>query len=315
MPKVRPAGNDSAGLPLAARSRFVDRLEREERAGGADFVVELLTELRAGRYAPAAWARFLGRSWQRSVDDARSEPKLVRSCLLQSALLAGLAALALRWHWRRVPPCGRARQAGEVALLLLLQQAYVALHLGMTQADATSPRFDRLGVAYFLTMLRGLCAMLLITADADDRPLFALLLAIGGAADALDGPIARRSGAGSRMGRMLDPMADVAFYSAATWAAVRRRTLPAWFGGLALERFLLPVGAGLYRYFWQVRTLEAEHTIWGMRAGVLLTVLATLGAVRPRLARALCLPTAAALILASALQLRRALQLDDEAPA
>lgn len=278
------------------------------------FALEALAELRAGRYTPAAWARFLGRSWQRSVEDARGEPALVHSCLRQSAGLAGLGLLTLCWHWRRRPPRGRVRQAGTAALLLLLQQAYVALHLGMTQADAASQRFDRLGAANCLTLLRGLCATLLVAADADDRPLFGLLLATGGAADALDGVVARRTGTMSRMGKMLDPMADVGFYSAATWTSVRRGALPAWFGGLALGRFLVPIGAGLYRYFWRLRTLAAEHTVWGKLAGVLLVGLAALSAARPRLARALCPPTAAVLSLASALQLRRALQPDDEAP-
>src|SRR5215831_4011996 len=44
-----------------------------------DFVLDLLQELRANRYRPAAWARFAGRSWRRSQQTAQAHPPLVHS--------------------------------------------------------------------------------------------------------------------------------------------------------------------------------------------------------------------------------------------
>jgi len=272
------------------------------------FVQELLVELRAGRYSPSAWLRFLHRSWQRSVDDARSSPALLGSLVRQSALLEALALAALLWQWRRSAAGDSFRQARRATWLVLVQQGYVALHLGMTQTEHTTPRFASLGAANFLTLLRGVCATLLFTTGSTELPLFRLLVIIGGSTDALDGAVARRLRTESRLGRMLDPAADICFYSTAVLAAVRRGTLPRWFGWLVLARFLAPAGAGFYRYFRWARTLEAAHTAWGKVAGVLLTLLVVLSSVRSRTARALCVPTSALLTVAGALQCRRALQ-------
>jgi phosphatidylglycerophosphate synthase len=278
------------------------------RAQNAQFVPEVLAELRRGNYAPAAWARFLGRSFRRSIDDAQREPALLRSALRQSGLLAGITLAALLWHGRRFPAPDQFRKARHVGLALLIQQSFVVSHLGMAQATAMAPRFKVLGSATFLTLLRGVCAMLLRTTDTADLPLLALFCATGSATDALDGAVARRCGEQSRLGAMLDPAMDVAFYRAMVNAAIARGALPRWFGWVVVARFLVPIGAGLYRYFGTTQTLEAAHTVWGKGAGVLLTALVALGTVRPRTARRLCLPAAALVTVTGALQCRRALR-------
>ncbi len=272
------------------------------------FVQDLLKELRDGRYTPAAWLRFFNRSWQRSLDDVRSSPALSASLVRQSALLEALALAALLWQRRRSDARDTLRQARLVTALVVLQQGYVALHLGMARTEHAAPHFATLGAANFLTLLRGVCATLLITSGSSDLPLFGLLVAIGGGSDALDGAVARRFRTESRLGQMLDPAADACFYSAAALAAVRRGALPCWLGWVVLARYLLPTGAGFYRYFRWGRTLEATHTAWGKAAGALLTLLIALGGVRPSAARALCVPTSIILAVAGALQCRRILR-------
>ena len=272
------------------------------------FVPEILAELRDGQYAPGAWLRFLGRSFQQSVDDARNEPALLRSALRQSVLLEGIALALLLWPRKRHPASHSFRQVRRVSIAVLVQQGFVALHLGMAQTRHGTPRFATLGAANFLTSLRGVCALLLHSSDPVDLPLFALLCAVGSGTDALDGAVARRCGMQSRMGQMLDPATDVCFYSAAVNAAIARGALPRWFGWVLATRFLLPIGAGFYRYFRWAQPLEAVHTIWGKGAGALLTVLLGLSIVRPRTASMLCLPTSTVLVVAGALQCRRALQ-------
>lgn len=252
--------------------------------------------------------RFLDRSFQRSVEDARSEPTLLRSTLRQSALLEGIALVLLLWHGRRHPAPNRFRQAKHLSIALLLQQGFVALHLGMTQPRHGAPRCPTLGPANFLTLLRGLCAMLLLTSSIADLPLYLLLCAVGSGTDSLDGAVARRYRRPTRMGQMLDPAMDVCFYSVAIKIGAHRGGLPRWFGWVVVTRFLLPIGAGLYRYFRWARPMEAAHTIWGKLAGALLMIMIPLGVYRPRTAHALCLPTSAVLLLAAVVQCRRALR-------
>lgn len=242
------------------------------------------------------------------MDDARDEPALLRSALRQSSLLAVIACAALLWPSRRQPAPDRFRQARHVGLALLIQQSFVVSHLGMAQATAAAPRFRVLGSATFLTLLRGVCAMLLRTIDTADLPLLALFCATGSVTDALDGVVARHCGTQSRLGETLDPAMDVAFYSAMVSAAIARGALPRWFGWVVLARFLAPIGAGLYRYFGLTQTLEAAHTVWGKGAGALLTLLVGLSIVRPRTARLLCFPAAGLVTVAGVVQFRRASQ-------
>ena len=265
------------------------------------FVRDLLAELQVGEYRPGAWTRFLVRSWQRSLEDWQQDPSLVLSWVCQSLGLAALGVVALVLHGY----AARAKELRRFLLLLLVQQLYVAVHLGMVQPAPETPRFRSLGAANFLSQLRGMCASLIIAAGMGHRGLATAAVAVGGASDALDGYLARRSGTGSRMGNMLDPMADIGLYGAATVAAVRRRELPIWFGTLALARFFLPVVAGLHRYFWRIETLGTEHTFWGKAAGVGLTCTLLASAASPRASRLLLWPASGLLLVAGAMQLQR----------
>lgn len=267
-------------------------------------------DLQDRRYTPAAWLRFLQRAFRRSIDDVRREPGLLRSALQQSACLEAMALTALYWQGRRRPAGHRFRQARQVSLGLLLQQGFVILHLGLARPSEGAARSATLGLANFLTSLRGVCAVLLLSSDPADMPLFALLCATGSVTDALDGAVARRFRARSRLGQVLDPATDSCFYSAAVLTAVRRGTLPHWFGRLVLARFLAPAGTGFYSYCRWAQPLEAKHTVWGKLASALLALLVLLGIRRPHAARLLCLPTSAVLTMAGALQCARALRVD-----
>lgn len=64
----------------------------------------------------------------------------------------------------------------------------------------------------------------------------ALLLAIAMLTDALDGPIARRRGEVSRLGQLLDPIADKLLIDLSALALAERRGFPRWMVGLLLFR-------------------------------------------------------------------------------
>jgi len=95
----------------------------------------------------------------------------------------------------------------------------------------------------------------------EGRYMAALLVFAGlGASDALDGYLARRYQWGSRLGALLDPLADkillVSAYLALGWSGM----LPIWLVALVIGRDAVIVsGAGMYRLV--VGSIEMEPTI------------------------------------------------------
>jgi len=87
-----------------------------------------------------------------------------------------------------------------------------------------------------------------------------LLFFVAGTSDAVDGFLAKRFGWTSRLGALLDPLADkfllVTCYAVLAWNGL----LPFWLLVLVLTRDLLIVG-GAVAYNFRVRRLEAEPTL------------------------------------------------------
>ncbi|HHH43129.1 MAG TPA: CDP-alcohol phosphatidyltransferase family protein [Gammaproteobacteria bacterium] len=87
-----------------------------------------------------------------------------------------------------------------------------------------------------------------------------LLFFVAGASDAVDGFLAKRFGWTSRLGALLDPLADkfllVTCYAVLAWNGL----LPSWLLVLVLTRDLLIVG-GAVAYNFRIRRLEAEPTL------------------------------------------------------
>ncbi len=79
----------------------------------------------------------------------------------------------------------------------------------------------------------------------DDPLSAALLLAVLGITDCVDGYIARHFNQVSELGKVLDPVADRILLIVGMVAILVHGTVPAWVGGLALGRELLVAGATL----------------------------------------------------------------------
>jgi len=144
-------------------------------------VDNILAELAAGRFGPAAWTTFLGRSLVRSFAQARKRP-LAATEVTALHLLAG-AAGSRRW-------------------------ALVSWFLCITHVGILGDR-STLGWPNRLTLLRSLLPSL--APDSRWTSLFAL------ATDFVDGRLARR-GEESAFGAFADPIADGVFWS---WYALR----------------------------------------------------------------------------------------------
>ncbi len=87
-----------------------------------------------------------------------------------------------------------------------------------------------------------------------------VLFFVAGASDAVDGFLAKRFGWSSRLGALLDPLADkfllVTCYAVLAW----NELLPLWLLLLVLTRDLLIVG-GAVAYSFRIRLLEANPTL------------------------------------------------------
>lgn len=99
-----------------------------------------------------------------------------------------------------------------------------------------------------LTVLRLPAAVVFLLAD--DPAIRALVLAVAASSDLLDGWLARRIG-GSRLGAVLDPIADKLFMAAGFWVVLRSGLLNPFEVGAVLLRdvvallaFLMTVGLG-----------------------------------------------------------------------
>jgi phosphatidylglycerophosphate synthase len=128
-------------------------------------------------------------------------------------------------------------------------------HLGMVESPSGKVR--ALSAADALTVLR-LALVPFAAVAAPSGPLFLALLTAGGATDLADGPLARRAGV-TRLGRDLDPAADIAFLLAATRAARHARWLPGPAAGLIALRFLAPAATLTVGYFKHARRPPAER--------------------------------------------------------
>ncbi len=97
------------------------------------------------------------------------------------------------------------------------------------------------------------------------------MMAWAALSDVLDGYLARRTGSISRLGAILDPVADKILIGSIVIALVFVRSLPAWVAGLVVARDLviLVVGAWVLKE----KNLVLESTLLGKAAGVVFSLM------------------------------------------
>lgn len=205
-------------------------------SSGEAWTREVLAELQASRFGPAAWLRFLGRSFARARERRAERRREHRSVVLLGAVGTGawLSAAA-----------GRPSLALAGAGWWLLQATMLGWHLGMLERPDGS-RLDRLGPANVLTLARGgLPPVLLALAGS---PAGLVLLLAAGVADVADGRLARRRNEQTLLGVWLDGSVDTLVVGAAALGATIHGLLPAWAALLVLLRIGLPwaLVAGAY---------------------------------------------------------------------
>jgi cardiolipin synthase len=122
-------------------------------------------------------------------------------------------------------------------------------------------------VPNLISVVRLLCAPVFVWLLVNDREIAAaLVLAVLGASDWVDGWIARRFDQGSNLGKVLDPVADRVLLLVAAIALLVDGSVPALVGGLVLFRELAVSVAVLALALAGARRIEVQ---WAGKAGTL----------------------------------------------
>jgi cardiolipin synthase len=126
--------------------------------------------------------------------------------------------------------------------------AEVAVGLPVSGDSPVEPGLDRiLTVPNGITLVRLACIPLFVWLlfGTDRQTAAAVLLAVLGATDWIDGFVARRYGQVSTVGKVLDPVADRVLVATAVIAITVYGAVPVWFGVATLAREVVVSGAVL----------------------------------------------------------------------
>jgi cardiolipin synthase len=179
------------------------------------FTQELVDELARNHYSLHAWRTFFVRSWDRSLEDIRKSPARTRSFWLWVMAIAAMGISIIL-----LPMWFGASDRAFTALVLWVPWYVgtvflVLTHLGMVDDSQGLPH-QRLLLPNGLSFIRIALAPLVlwpclqIPVHPVTGPVFAVFLAALTISDLLDGWLARRLDICTRLGRMLDVLADMA---------------------------------------------------------------------------------------------------------
>jgi phosphatidylglycerophosphate synthase len=130
------------------------------------------------------------------------------------------------------------------------------------------------GVANQVSVARAhLAAPALVYALVPGRlGLLAVVLAVAGLTDLVDGTIARRFDRPSTLGGGLDPVVDGVLLGAVAMGLAAGGTIPTWIAVVIVARYLVPAAAGLVLISMH-RGVELRHTLSGQVSTSLIIVL------------------------------------------
>jgi phosphatidylglycerophosphate synthase len=231
------------------------------------FLDEQLSRLKRDGFGRRALYEFGSQFKHRAALTARERPGLVRE-LRVIRRVGWLLALAVGWGigTEGVPPWPAIWLPSLTWLVLC---SWVWVELGLVRHPITDAPSRRIGPANTMTLFRGWTAVPILLLGLYTRGptvLWVVLCILAGFTDLVDGTVAQRLGHESRLGRLMDPVLDACFFSAAAFCLARWGYLPAWMAGLVTARYFLPVAGGLVLLFVLGRSLPVRHTPWGQRS-------------------------------------------------
>jgi cardiolipin synthase len=149
----------------------------------------------------------------------------------------------------------------------------VGLYIGWIAVVAVAGAFIP-GIANQVSLARAYLAApaLAYSMAPGNLGLLAVVLAIGGLTDLVDGTIARRFDKPSTLGGGLDPVVDGLLLGAVAVGLVLSGVIPLWLAAVIVVRYLLPAVAALVLISMQRRP-ELRHTVSGQISTALIIVL------------------------------------------
>jgi len=159
---------------------------------------------------------------------------------------------------------------------------------------AARPRFS--GVANLVTGSRIVLAIpgFFFALSTSGLPYLAVVVAVAGLTDLVDGTIARRFDQPTKFGAALDPVCDGVFFGAVALGLALGGAFPSWLAFVVIARYTLPaLVGGILVLLGKLPSLR--HTFFGQLSTALIAVL--LGGLA--LFRFLSLPTASLLLAAA----------------
>jgi cardiolipin synthase len=234
---------------------------------------DLLRELRSAGFAPVAIAAYARGIAARVAHRLPRHAELVRSVAATALLLFALqfgAALFLSATYGG--HFGVSYLLGS-STLLLAASFWILIHIGLMSAPGDEPAMKRLPFPVALTLLRLISIPAIVLFLTDRNWLIAVCVFVAGAmTDVLDGVLARALSLESRIGKVLDPVVDIAFNATVFVTLARVGELPWWVASLFLARYALLVFGTVYLYFFY-GPIRIEPTAFGKLTGVLTTSL------------------------------------------
>lgn len=239
------------------------------------FAEDLLREVRRAGYTPRAFLAYIRAIFARVTRRLPLHAELVRSIAATSVLLFSVqfaGALTLSATMNRELAVAYLVSSSAV---LLLGTFWLLAHLGiMTTGGGTDEGgrvLKRLPLAVTLTMLRLVsipAIVLLIGAKAWSAATW--LFVASALTDVLDGVVARALKQESHVGKVLDPVADIAFNASVFVALAQAGALPWWVAGLVVTRYAMLIGGTLVLYVFH-GPVRIEPTLFGKLSGVVMT--------------------------------------------
>ena len=218
------------------------------------FTQELIDEVAREHYRLHACQTLLSHSWARSLEDIRKSPARTRSFWRWAAIIGATgASIILLALWFQSP-----EQALTAVAWWLPWYAsavfFVLTHLGMADYDQGVPHHSLLlpnGLSFLRLALAPLILWpcLTIPVHPVTGPVFALILAGLSLSDLLDGWLARRRNLCTRLGRMLDFLADLALLTFLAVGLYLAGAIPGSLLWLLLVRYPLLLIGVLVLYF------------------------------------------------------------------
>ncbi len=244
------------------------------------FAEDLLREVRRAGYTPQAFLAYIRAIFARVTRRLPLHAELVRSIAATSVLLFAVQFAGALTLSATISRDIAVEYLVSSSAVLLLATFWLLAHLGIVTAGGGREEggrvLKRLPLPVMLTMLRLVsipAIVLLIGTHAWGAATW--LFVASALTDVLDGVVARALKQESHVGKVLDPVADIAFNASIFVSLATAGALPWWVAGLVVTRYAMLIGGTLVLYVFH-GPVRIEPTLFGKLSGVVMTTLVAL---------------------------------------